>query len=161
MDMKRAGRSEDTEQALVIDWARWNRQKWPELRLIHHIPNGGSRNMKEAVKFKQMGTLAGVPDLHLPVPKGPYCGLWIEMKYGSGRIRNTQKEFMRIAAAYGNYCVVCYGADAAIHVLQDYLELRQIDAGRAENRPRVPNLSVCKDGMITQLFPDDPERGCL
>ena len=86
--MKYMKRSEDTEQMAVVSWARWNVQKYPELKWLYHVPNGGSRNRAEAAKFKQMGVKAGVADLCLPYPKGAYCGLWIEMKYG----RNTQQE---------------------------------------------------------------------
>ena len=48
-----ARRSEDTEQMSVMDWARWNQNVHPELELLHHCPNGGSRNKAEAVKLKQ------------------------------------------------------------------------------------------------------------
>ena len=133
MNLKYALRSEDTEQIAVITWAQWNMQRYPELELLHHVPNGGSRNKAEAVKLKQMGVKAGVPDLHLPVPKAEYCGLYIEMKYGSGRIQDTQKEFMRAAAARGNYCVVW------------------INTGLGENIPRVPNLSIVKEGKVKEL----------
>ena len=81
MNMKYAMRSEDTEQINVISWASWQMQKYPELKWLHHIPNGGSRNRAEAVKLKQMGVKSGVSDLCLPYPKGIYCGLYIEMKY--------------------------------------------------------------------------------
>ena len=46
-----ARRSEDTEQMSVMDWARWNQNAHPELELLHHCPNGGSRNKAEAVKL--------------------------------------------------------------------------------------------------------------
>ena len=151
MNLKYALRSEDTEQIAVINWAQWNMQRYPELELLHHVPNGGSRNKAEAVKLKQMGVKAGVPDLHLPVPKAGFCGLYIEMKYGSGRIQDTQKEFMRAAAARGNYCVVCYGAEAAVKVLEDYLKLKPINTGLGEDIPRVPNLSIVKEGKVKEL----------
>ncbi len=151
MNMYRATRSEDTEQTLVIEWAQWNTGKYPELSLLHHIPNGGSRNRLEAVKLKRMGVKAGVPDLHLPAPKGKYCGLYIEMKYGSGRIQDTQKAFMKDAASRGNYCVVCYGAQAAIEVLENYLRLKRIDTGEGETEPKVPNLSIVKEGKVKKI----------
>lgn len=65
--------SEDTEQEIVMQWARINSGKWPELSLLHHIPNGGARNAREAAKLKRMGVLAGVSDLHLPVARGMAC----------------------------------------------------------------------------------------
>ncbi len=54
MNMKYAMRSEDTEQINVVSWANWNMNRYPELRWLFHVPNGGSRNKQEAVKFKQM-----------------------------------------------------------------------------------------------------------
>ena len=128
--------SEDTEQETVIQWARYCSGKWPELALLHHIPNGGSRNKKEAVKLKRMGVLAGVSDLHLPVARAGYTGLYIEMKYEDGRLLDSQKEFMKRAALWDNYCVVCYSAADAIEVLQNYVN----------NMTAFDNLSIIKDG---------------
>ena len=39
MNLKYALRSEDTEQIAVITWAQWNMQRYPELELLHHVPN--------------------------------------------------------------------------------------------------------------------------
>ena len=50
MNMKYAMRSEDTEQINVVSWANWNMNRYPELRWLFHVPNGGSRNKQEAVK---------------------------------------------------------------------------------------------------------------
>lgn len=60
MNMRYAMRSEDTEQINVVSWANWNVNRYPELKWLHHVPNGGSRNKQEAVKLKQMGVKAGV-----------------------------------------------------------------------------------------------------
>ena len=107
MNMKYAMRSEDTEQINVVSWANWNMNRYPELRWLFHVPNGGSRNKQEAVKFKQMGVKAGVSDLCLPYPKGIYYGLFIEMKYGNNRQQDTQKEFLADMAAAGHFVATC------------------------------------------------------
>ena len=119
--------SEDAEQETVIQWARICSGKWPELKLLHHIPNGGRRNAKEAAKLKRMGVLAGVADLHMPVARGGYHGLYIEMKYDDGRILESQKSFLKAAAAEGNYCIVCYSAADAIEILDLYMHGRTIE----------------------------------
>ena len=62
MNMKYAMRSEDTEQINVISWASWQMQKYHELKWLHHIPNGGSRNRAEAVKLKHWRCHAGHED---------------------------------------------------------------------------------------------------
>ena len=42
--------TEDTEQAHIFAWAAWARGKYPELDLLHHIPNGGNEvNQKRHV----------------------------------------------------------------------------------------------------------------
>lgn len=98
MNRRYARRSEDTEQMSVMDWARWNQNAHPELELLHHCPNGGSRNKAEAVKLKQMGVKVGIPDLCLPVPMGMYNGLYIEMKYDTGRLEDSQKKMLKALA---------------------------------------------------------------
>lgn len=133
MNLQYALRSEDTEQINVVTWCRWQEGAHPELKLLHHCPNGGSRNEREAVKFKQMGVLAGVADLHLPVPKGVYASLYIEMKFGDGRLENSQKRFLRDAATAGNYCVVCYDAQSAINVIGEYVKLKSGESMKAPN----------------------------
>ena len=123
MNMRYAKRSEDTEQINVVSWAGWNMNRYPELKWLFHVPNGGSRNKQEAVKFKQMGVKAGVSDLCLPYPKGSYCGLFVEMKFGNNRQQDTQKEFLADMAAAGHFVATCYSAEEAIKVIEEYLNL--------------------------------------
>ena len=117
-------RTESAEQRALFEWAALREGKWPELSLLHHIPNGGSRNKAEAARLKLEGVKAGVPDIHLPVARGPYHSLYIEMKrVKGGRVSPAQKLFMRKAEAYGNKCVVCRGFDEAVKAITDYMEL--------------------------------------
>lgn len=137
--------SEDMEQATVFDWCRWAEKVHPELQLMHHCPNGGSRNKIEAGKLKRMGVLAGVADIHLPVPRGNYASLYIEMKYANGRLEDSQKRFLLAAAGVGNYCVVCYNADTAVAIISEYIRLQ---AGESMS---VPNASICQNGRIKPI----------
>lgn len=41
MNMRYAKRSEDTEQINVVSWAGWNMSRYPELKWLFHVPNGG------------------------------------------------------------------------------------------------------------------------
>lgn len=150
MNMKYAMRSEDTEQINVVSWANWNVNRYPELRWLFHVPNGGSRNKQEAVKFKQMGVKAGVSDLHLPYPKGIYCGLFIEMKYGNNRQQDTQKEFLADMAAAGHFVATCYSAEEAIKVIEEYLNLALCYYPEEDfnNKMSIPNNSILKDGKV-------------
>lgn len=161
MNMKYAIKSEDTEQIVVIQWAQYNTSRHPELKWLHHCPNGGSRNRLEAIKLKQMGVKAGVSDLCLPYPKGIYCGLYIEMKYENNRQQDTQKEFLRDMMAAGHFVATCYSAEAAIDVIKQYLnlkksvqgeELKEIYEAAGVNAKaecmEFPNNSILKDGKI-------------
>ena len=80
-------RTEASEQEAVITICKFMENRYPELKLLHHCPNGGKRDRVSAAVLKRQGVKAGVPDLHLPVPKGQYASLYIEMKYGDGRLQ--------------------------------------------------------------------------
>lgn len=143
MNLRNAVRSEDTEQINVMEWARWNVNKYPELKWLHHIPNGGSRNKREAVKLKQMGVKAGVSDICLPYPKGIYCGLYIEMKFGNNRKTAEQKQFLQDMEEAGHFVATCYSAEDAVKVIEEYLTLTVV-----KHKTSIPNNSTIKDGVI-------------
>ena len=115
-------RSEATEQEQVINWCGWQQAQHPELKLIFHIPNGGSRNKAEAANLKRQGVKAGVPDLCLPVSKNGFHGLYIEMKYGRNKTTDQQKEWLEELTEQGYFTAVCYGAEEAKRVISKYLE---------------------------------------
>ena len=123
----------------------WNENRYPELKWLHQTPNGGSRNKAEAVKLKSMGVKPGVADLHLPYAKGVYIGLYIEMKYGTGRHQDSQIEFLHDMAKNGHYVATCYTAGDAITVLEEYLQL--------DNMMEMlePNDSIWNEGKIKEL----------
>lgn len=110
----------------------------PELKWLHHIPNGGSRgdNAKSRAiaggQLKAEGVKSGVFDLFWPLPKLAYHGLYIEMKkpaekrqdrYDAG-CSDTQKEFGAYAHSQGYYVTVCYSWLEAAKVIQDYYEMK-------------------------------------
>ncbi len=115
-------RGEDTEQMGVIDWAEWNAGRFPELKLLFHIPNGGKRDAREAARFKAMGVKAGVPDLCLPVPMNGFAGLYIEMKYGKNKPTDHQKEWIKALKEQGYKVTVCYSGAEATQELESYLQ---------------------------------------
>lgn len=129
-------------------YEKWNMNRYPELKWLFHVPNGGSRNKQEAVKFKQMGVKAGVSDLCLPYPKGSYCGLFVEMKFGNNRQQDTQKEFLADMAAAGHFVATCYSAEEAIKVIEEYLNLSDAVHMERNLNMSIPNNSILKDGKI-------------
>ena len=50
--------------------------------------------------------------------------MYIEMKYGDGRLQKEQKEFLKQAADYGNFVAVCYSQEIALKVIEDYVTLK-------------------------------------
>ena len=50
---------------------------------VAHVPNEGKRSPQQGAKLKRMGMQKGFPDLVVPLPRGNYHGLYIEMKVGN------------------------------------------------------------------------------
>ena len=117
--------NEAQHQSYVIKWSQQPsiRQIWPCLKLLHHIPNGGSRDKIEAVNLKRTGVKPGVPDLHLPAARGQYHSLYIEMKTETGKTSPEQDWWIAELSAEGNFCEVCHGWKSAVKVLEWYLSL--------------------------------------
>lgn len=117
--------TESQEQQLLFEWAALSAGRWPELALLYHIPNGGSRSKSEAGRFKAEGVKAGVPDICLPVARGGYHGLYIELKrVKGGRVSTAQQGWIAALREQGYYACVCKGWDDAAHVIKAYLEGR-------------------------------------
>lgn len=117
-------RNEGTEQEAVINWCEFMAFRYPELSMLYHIPNGGKRGKSEAARMKRQGVKAGVPDLCLPVPRSGFHGLYIEMKFGKGRTSEDQDRWINNLKAQGYYCAVCFGADAAIRTICEYMHIK-------------------------------------
>lgn len=117
---------ESAEQAALFKWAAMAAGKYPELRLMYHVPNGGSRNPLEAHNLKMQGVRRGVPDIVLPVPRGGYHGLYIELKRRKGgRLSEDQKVWIDRLNHLGYRAVVCRGWDAARAEIETYLRAGQ------------------------------------
>lgn len=85
--------------------------------------SGGHRNKSEAVNLKRQGVKAGVPDICLPVARGQYHGLYIELKYGNNKPSQKQLEWIAGLRAEGFAACVCYGWRKAADVITYYLSL--------------------------------------
>ena len=114
--------TEAQEQKTLFEWLEWAKNKHPELELCHHIANGGSRNTVEAVHLKQQGVKPGVPDICLPVARGGYHGLYIELKRAKGgRVSEAQQRWLDALNEQGYRAVVCNGCEEAIAVISEYM----------------------------------------
>lgn len=112
---------ENVEQICLLRWAQWQTSAYPVLALLFHIPNGGKRSKTEAARFKAQGVRAGIPDLCLPVQRGGYAGLYIELKAKKNEPTKEQLAWLSALDTQGYKTAVCWGWEAASRVLLAYL----------------------------------------
>lgn len=112
-----AGMSEAQEQAAVVEYC--------ELRGIpvYHIPNEGRRSPRGGAALRRQGLRAGVPDLCVPVARGRYHSLYIEMKAGGGKVSPAQAEWITLLRSHGMCAAVCYGSRNAAALIDRYMAL--------------------------------------
>lgn len=114
-------RDEHGEQAALFGWAYFATSMWPELALLHAIPNGSHRHKATAARLKKEGVKRGVPDICLPVPRQGYHGLYIELKVAGGTTSSAQRWWLDRLTAEGYLAVVCRGCDEARWTIHRYL----------------------------------------
>lgn len=115
--------TEHAHQVAVFAWAAImvNAGRW-ELQLLFAIPNGGLRDKITAAKLKAEGVKPGVSDLFLPVPRGKWHGLFIEMKKPGEGPTPKQVQFIADMKKMGYGACVCIGWEQATATLLAYLD---------------------------------------
>ncbi len=117
-------RLEHLAQVQVIRWVKILEDQYPVLKLFHAIPNGGRRSITTARDLKAEGVRAGMPDLHLPVARGGWAGLWIEMKSEKGRVSPEQAAMHKLLTEHNNLVIVCRSSNQAIDEIKEYLSIK-------------------------------------
>lgn len=119
---------EEQEQEWLMDWVELNTPAHPELALFYHIPNEGKRSYRTGRKLVAQGLKKGVPDNCLPVPRGRYAALYIELKRKrGGKTSEDQDDWIDALNRAGNRAVVCKGWEEAAAEIMAYIKGR---AGR-------------------------------
>ena len=121
--------SEDAHQVALFEWAAMNEKRYPDLRKLYAVPNGGQRNKIVAAKLKAQGVRAGVLDINLDVARRGFHGLRIELKrpankalgQSAGRCSPEQSRRIDDLLGDGYKAVVCFGWEPARDVLVEYL----------------------------------------
>lgn len=113
--------SETQEQIWLFEWAAAMQGKCPELALLFHVPNEGKRSYVVGKQLRAMGLKRGVPDVFLPVARGRYHGLAIEMKSLKGRPTGEQLVWIDRLRAVGWRAEICHGWQEAATVIGEYL----------------------------------------
>jgi len=107
------------EEHIQCDFIKWFRMQYPS-ELIFAIPNGGKRNMLEAVRLKRQGVIAGVPDLFIAKSNEKYNGLFIEMKSEKGKKSPNQIAISNTLEIKGYKVEFCNSLSNAIKQTKDY-----------------------------------------
>lgn len=114
---------EFTEQCAFFEWLNY----YPSIRgVTFAIPNGGSRNLLEAVNLKRSGVTKGVPDTVMCIPNKTACGLFIEFKTGKNQLTKEQAAMMHMLRNNGYECHVCCSLNEAREVVTKYLASSKI-----------------------------------
>lgn len=107
------------ESSLQVACVRWFRCQYPDF-IIYAVPNGGTRNVREAQRLKTEGVLAGVADLVVLLPEGR--SIYIEMKVkGNGQTMN-QKVFERRITELGHTYAVCYSFEEFCGIINEQIK---------------------------------------
>ena len=126
---------ETDKQAALFRWSKMMERYHPELALLNGSLNGVRLTIGQAVKAKKQGMKKGFPDIFLPVPKGGYHGLFIELKIKPYRNHKKKIVYPEISGeqlwwiaklkAMGYRAEICKGFDAAQNEIMNYLILRE------------------------------------
>ena len=116
------------EEDLQIKCVNWFNLQHPDM-ILHHSPNGGKRNAREAARFKAMGTLSGFPDLFLAKIKFIDLGdgfefvpgLFIELKSEKGTLTENQKKIHKQLEKEGYHVAVCRTFEEFVRIIENYL----------------------------------------
>lgn len=118
---------EQQSQEALFSWAKnpATLAKYPALDLLSSSLNGVRLTIMQAVFAKRGGMLKGEWDVRLPVARGQYIGLIIEMKAGKNTLTKEQKYYEMRMKAEGHYTCVCYDWLSAKAVIEGYLEMQK------------------------------------
>jgi hypothetical protein len=115
------------EERLQKDCVQWFRYQYmTHWRQLFAVPNGGSRNKKEAANMKAAGVVAGVADLILLIPNDTYGALCIELKHGKNSQTDFQKDWQTSTEAHGNKYAVIYSLEDFISLIKQYLKTAKL-----------------------------------
>lgn len=134
MPTKLSNKTEHSEQVALIQWAAAQYGKHPELQWLFAIPNGaklpyvknkkGARYSPQALSLLAEGLRPGVADLMLPVARGGFNALFLEMKLKPNKVSEQQHAFLDFVRTQGYAAVVAWSFEQARDYILHYLNLR-------------------------------------
>lgn len=127
--MTKENPTEHAEAVRLMQMVRIHESRFPALKLLFAVPNGGDRNKIVAAKMKAEGVRPGVLDYFLAFPAHEFHGLAIELKSLTGYASREQREWVERLRANGYRAEVCRGWEQAWSVISDYLGIPPIRTG--------------------------------
>ena len=114
--------TEKDEQIALFDWAQYR----TDLQRMFHITNEGRRSVQHTMSLLRQGMKPGVPDNMLPLARGGYHGLFIELKRRSGGRLSPEQRDWQVALLDEGYAVaVCNGFEEARETIDWYVRLKE------------------------------------
>lgn len=121
-EKRNRGKSAPSEHDLQTACLRWLHFTHKGV-LCYAIPNGAFTTKTTARKLVAEGLKRGLPDLCIPMARGGYHALYIEMKNGKvGRLSEHQKEMIARLQLLGNKVVICRSLNDFIREVENYLK---------------------------------------
>ena len=116
-------------QRNLFRWAQIVARDYPELELLNASMNGawlpgkGKQKFGTLTRLKQAGCIrVGYPDVFLPVPRGNYYGLFIELKRRNGKVSKYQQWWIEQLNGQGYFATVARGFEQAQEMILRYLK---------------------------------------
>jgi hypothetical protein len=124
-------RTEHAEAVTFWKMVKLHENRYPALKLLFAVPNGGGRHPAIAAKLKAEGVRPGVSD-YLCLAKsanGVYAGLALELKTATGAATKEQKEFLWACNAICWRTVIAHGWIDAWRTVCEHLDIPCEKAG--------------------------------
>lgn len=112
--------SEALDQIRLFCWIRTRSDLHP---YVFSVPNDRKTNRIMGAILKHMGLKPGVSDICVSIPKGPYHGMYIELKFGKNKATQHQMNFIENMQSKGYHALVCVGYEAARAAIEAYMAL--------------------------------------
>lgn len=122
--------TEHSHQTALFSFFQEHRLIYPDVEWMFSIPNGGMRTKSQGAILRSEGLKRGVPDICLPVKRGPWPMLWIELKriqgngVKAGVVTPEQKKYIEYFKSQGYGVTVCYGWLQAKQIIIEYLNYK-------------------------------------
>lgn len=126
MIVKKRNNIERMIQTSIFDWARYQRVKEGGFLYDYMTasPNGGTRNLIEAVNLKRSGVSAGFPDVSILIARGKWHGMFLEIKrHSKSPVSKKQYVWLSRLLDAGYYAEVGCGFDECQNLIESYVKI--------------------------------------